>query len=213
MTNVTNKWIDITQPFRNTIATWPGDTPFQFQVAFSKKETGSVNIGRFSTSVHTGTHADAPYHFDDTAPTIEQLDINVFIGEALVIDFSNNKEICSDDVKSINFHGVKRVLFKLHSDVDIENFPERVPVIHPDIVPILKEKGVILMGVDCPSVDPLDSKSLETHHALYHHGIHIIENLLLKDITPGLYEFVGLPLKIEGADGAPVRAVIKKIDK
>lgn len=208
---MTKEWIDITQPFQDTIATWPGDTPFHFELAFTKEQTGSVNIGRFTTSTHTGTHADAPYHFDKDAPTIEQLDVNIYIGEALVIDLTEKKEIRRDYLEEINFGGVTRVLFKLHEKVDTETFPDRVPVIHPDIAPFLKEKGIRLIGVDCPSVDALDSKSLVTHHALYSHGIHIIENLMLERVVPGLYEFIGLPLKIVGADGAPVRAVIRKI--
>nr|WP_106784622.1 arylformamidase [Lysinibacillus timonensis] len=207
-----NKWIDITQPFQNSIATWPGDTPFYFDLAFTKAETGSVNIGRFSTSTHTGTHADAPYHFQATAPTIEQLDVNVYIGKALVVDLSDKGSITTEDVKDLNLYGAKRVLFKLQAKVDFEKFPDQVPVIHPDIAPLLEEKGIVLIGVDCPSVDALDSKTLETHHAFYRHGIHIIENLVLQDVIAGLYEFIGLPLKIVGADGAPVRAVIKKIE-
>ncbi|KGR79584.1 arylformamidase [Ureibacillus manganicus] len=206
------KWIDITQPFTNTIATWPGDTPFTFDLAYTKYETGSVNIGRFTTSTHTGTHADAPFHFDDNTPTVDQLDINVFIGTALVVDLSNKMELCSEDFKDIDLRGAKRILLKLHQEVNFEEFPELVPIIHPDIAPFLKEKGVVLLGVDCPSVDALDSKSLNTHHSLYNNGIYIIENLVLQNITPGFYEFIGLPLNIVGADAAPVRAVISKID-
>ena len=209
---VTKKWIDITQPFTNTIATWPGDTPFIFDLAYTKKETGSVNIGRFTTSTHTGTHADAPFHFDVNAPTIDQLDINVFIGTALVVDLSNKREICSEDFKDMDFRGAKRILLKLHKEVNFEKFPELVPIIHPDIASFLKKKGVVLLGVDCPSVDAFDSKSLNTHHSLYYNGIHIIENLVLQSIIPGFYEFIGLPLNIVGADGAPVRAVISKIE-
>ncbi len=209
---MTKRWIDITQPFQNTIATWPGDTPFHFELAFTKEQTGSVNIGRFTTSTHTGTHADAPYHFDVNAPTIEQLDVNIYIGEALVIDLSDKTEICRGDLEEINFYGVSRVLFKLHSIVDTQRFPNRVPVIHPEIAAFLHEKGIRLIGVDCPSVDALESKSLDTHHALYRHGIHIIENLMLEQVLPGLYDFIGIPLKIVGADGAPVRAVIRKIE-
>ena len=205
-------WIDITQPFRNTIATWPGDTAFHFELAYSKEDTGSVNIGRFTTSTHTGTHADAPYHFDVNAPTIEQMDVNIYIGEALVVDLTDQKEIRVEHLKSIDFREVKRVLFKLKKEVEIDRFPESVPILNPEIAPFLKEKGIVLLCVDIPSVDPLDSKVLDTHHGLYRNGIHIIENLMLQHVTPGLYDFIGLPLKIEGADGAPVRAVIRKIE-
>ena len=209
---MSNPWIDITQPFRNTIATWPGDTPFKFELAYTKNETGSVNIGRFTTSTHTGTHADAPLHFDDDAASIDQLNLDIYIGKAIVIDFCREKVISRKQLQHVNFYGVKRVLMKFRGEVDIEKFPNQVPLIQPDIASFLAEKGIILLGVDCPSVDALDSKSLDTHHALHFHGIHIVENLLLQDVAPGLYDFIGLPLRIEGADGAPVRAVIRKVD-
>ncbi|MFJ8235115.1 arylformamidase [Ureibacillus sp. NPDC094379] len=209
---MSNPWIDITQPFRNTIATWPGDTPFKFELAYTKNETGSVNIGRFTTSTHTGTHADAPLHFDDDAASIDELSPDIYIGKAIVLDLCHERVVSQNVLQHVNLNGVKRVLMKLHKEVDIEKFPKHVPPLQPDIAPFLAAKGIVLLGVDCPSVDAFDSKSLVTHHALHFHGIHIVENLLLQDVVPGIYEFIGLPLRIEGADGAPVRAVIRKVD-
>lgn len=194
------------------MAIWPGDTPFQFEIAFTKEETGSVNIGHFKTSNHAGTHADAPFHFDEHGLTIEQIDPNVYIGKALVVDLSEQGELKREYLEHIDFQGVKRVLFKLQKEVNLDEFPDEIPMIHPDIAPFLKEKGIMLMGVDCPSVDPITSKTLDTHHALHQNGIHILENLLLTNITSGLYELIALPLKIEGADGSPVRAVVRRID-
>ncbi|MEK4228923.1 arylformamidase [Solibacillus sp. FSL H8-0538] len=205
-----SEWIDITQPFRNAMGTWPGDTPFAFELTYTKAQTGSVNIGKFTTSTHTGTHADAPFHFDDDGPTIEQLDINVFIGEALVIDATDVQEITPKWLQSINFFGVHRILLKMTKVVNVDDFPHEITVLSPQLGPFLKKRGVVLVGVDCPSVDALDNKEVEAHHALYENGVHIIENLMLQDISSGLYDFIGLPLKIEGGDGAPVRAVLRR---
>lgn len=202
-------WIDISQTFSNKIGTWPGDTPFQFEVAFSKEQTGSVNIGRFTTSVHTGTHADAPFHFDSDAPTIEQLDINVYIGRAKVVDVTGFEAIGREELQALELDGVERLLLKTAKNICAEQFPTQIPVLKEDIGAFLKEKGIFLIGVDHPSVDALDDKQLLAHHALYQHGVHILENLLLQDVSPGDYELIALPLKIQGADGSPVRAVIR----
>ena len=206
-----NRWIDISQPFTNKIGTWPGDTPFQFEVAYTKEQTGSVNIGKFTTSVHTGTHADAPFHFDEKGATIDQLDINMYVGIAKVIDVSGLDSIGREELQELELDGVERLLLKTTHKVNVELFPAEIPVLKENIGPFLQEKGIFLIGVDRPSVDRLDDKELLAHHSLYHHGVHILENLLLEDVSPGDYELIALPLKIVGADGSPVRAVLRKI--
>jgi arylformamidase len=75
----------------------------------------------------------------------------------------------------------------------------------------LAAQGVVLIGVDVPSVDVLDSKDLPIHHALGRHGIAIVENLVLTEVPRGIYELIALPLKLVGADGAPVRAVLREM--
>lgn len=205
------KWIDISQPFSNKISTWPGDTPFQFELGFSKEQTGSVNIGRFTTSVHTGTHADAPFHFDNDAPTIEQLDINIYIGRAKVVDVAGLESIGREELQAFDLDGAERLLLKTAKTVNEEQFPTDIPVLKENIGAFLQEKGIFLIGVDHPSVDALNSKDLPAHHALYRHGVHILENLSLQDIDSGDYELIALPLKIRGADGSPVRAVIRPL--
>lgn len=205
------QWIDISQPFSNKIGTWPGDTPFQFELAYTKEQTGSVNIGRFTTSVHTGTHADAPFHFDSDAPTIEQLDINIYIGRAKVVDVTGLESIGREELQAFDLDGVERLLLKTAKAINIEQFPTNIPVLKENIGAFLQEKGIFLIGVDHPSVDALDNKDLPAHHALYRHGVHILENLLLQDVSPGDYELIALPLKIQGADGSPVRAVIRSV--
>lgn len=202
-------WIDITQTLKKGIPNWPGDTPFDFEVGYTKEQTGSVNIGKITTSLHTGTHADSPYHFDSDAETMEQLDVNVFIGDCIVLDCRGELEITAALLQKMNLRGVKRVLLKTVDHISPQ-FPVDIPVISTDVAPYLKEQDVFLLGVDNPSVDPLDSKEVSAHHALYANGIHIVEGLVLEHVTPGLYELIALPLKIEGADGAPVRAVIRK---
>ena len=202
-------WIDITQTLKKGMPNWPGDTPFSFEVAYSKEQTGSVNIGRMETSMHTGTHADAPFHFDSAAPRMEELDVNLFIGDAYVADCTSVPVIGPEHMENIDFQGAPRLLLKTVPSIS-ETFPAVIPVIKPELAGYLKERGVFLLGVDNPSVDPIDSKQVAAHHALYQNGITIVEGLVLEQVAPGLYDFIALPLKVEGADGAPVRAVIRK---
>lgn len=203
-------WIDITQTLKEGIPNWPGDTPFQFELPYTKEQTGSVNIGKLTTSMHTGTHADAPFHFDNNGEKVDQLDVNVFIGTCFVMDCRGIAEITRETFDSVNLNGVQRILLKTQDAIPTQ-FPTTIPIIHPNAVPYLNEKGIILIGVDNPSVDPLDSKEVSAHHALYRAGIHIVEGLVLETVEEGFYDFIALPLKVEGADGAPVRAVIRKI--
>ncbi|MDY0409112.1 arylformamidase [Virgibacillus soli] len=205
------KWIDISQALSNDIAVWPGDTPFSFGLSVTKEQSTSVNIGKLTTSVHTGTHVDAPFHFDQTGKKIDEIDIGVYIGKAKVLDVTTFKTIDRDVLTSFELEGVERLLLRMLPNRDIRKFPEEYPVLHVDVAGYLQEKGVRLIGVDTPSVDPLDSKTLDAHHALAIEGIHILENIVLEHVAPGDYELIALPLKIKGADGSPVRAVIRPL--
>ena len=87
-------------------------------------------------------------------------------------------------------------------------FPNQIPVIAADVPTWLQKNGVKLLGLDLPSVDEIDSKSLQNHHALARAGVAIIESLELSGVGPGIYNFAALPLKIASGDGAPMRAVL-----
>lgn len=205
-----SEWIDISQTLSNTIAHWPGDEPFSFQIGITKEQTGSVNIGNMSTSSHTGTHVDAPFHFDKDGKTIEELDVNLYVGEAKVIDLTDEDTITVEALKKYDLTGVKRVLIKTRKVINQEQFPEEYMVVDEAVGAYLRTCGVQLLGTESPSVDSVNSKELLAHHALHENGIFILENIVLTDVEPGMYDLIALPLKIEGADGSPVRAVIRK---
>lgn len=207
-----SKWMDITQPLNNNHAEWPGDTPFSYEVAFKKEETGSVNIGKLTMSTHMGTHVDAPFHFLNDGETIEELPIDVYIGRARVIVLENIEQVTQEVLEKVDLGGVERVLFKTTAQRDLTKFPEHFVTIGGDVAPYLKAQGVRLIGVDAPSVDDETSKSLDAHHALQQNGIYILENIVLDEVEAGDYELIALPLKIVGADGSPVRAVLRPLE-
>lgn len=210
MTN--SKWIDISQPLTNDMAHFPGDTSFDYSLTYSKEQTGSVNIGQMTASLHTGTHIDAPFHYDSDGITVDQLDIDLYVGSAKVIDVSHVNKVTADTLQQFELGGVTRVLLRTALPNNPRRFPDKMPDLDPSVAYYLQQKGVKLIGVDMPSVDAPDSKDLATHHALYENGIFILENIMLDHVEPGHYELITLPLAIEGADGSPVRAVVRQID-
>ncbi|WP_026695724.1 arylformamidase [Peribacillus kribbensis] len=205
-----NKWMDISQPLKNGMPVWPGDTPFSYKVSWPYEESGSVNVGRVEMSTHTGTHIDAPFHFDNEGRKVHELDINIYIGEAKVIHLSDVKSIGARELKTKDITGAERLLIRTMAHKDKNVFPASIPPVEQDAAAYLAEQGVKLLGLDLPSVDLLDSKPLPAHHTLSSRGIHILEGLVLDHVEEGIYELAALPLPIQGSDGSPVRAVLRK---
>jgi arylformamidase len=208
---------DISRMLSNDLAEWPGDEPCRFRLTREKAKGGSVNLGAISMSVHNGTHADARFHFDTNGESIEKVPLETYLGRATVVDlgqaFLDSKEkhlITIDDLRpsAEQIAATSRLLVKTGRWSDSTVFPDKIPVIAADVPAWLQKNGVRLLGLDLPSVDEIDSKSLQNHHALARAGIAIVESLNLSDVGSGIYQLAGLPLKIAGGDGAPMRAIL-----
>jgi arylformamidase len=202
--------IDISRPLAADTACWPGDVPFAFRLGSTIAGGASVNVGSIQTSVHTATHCDAPFHFDDRYVTVERMSPDKFVGPAWVVDVRGVAR-WRDRLEGLDFEKTPRVLFHTGGWPDTTRFPESIPVMEPDLPEWLADRGIWLVGIDLPSVDPLDSKTLDNHHALGAFGITILEGLWLDRASAGQYELIALPLKIVGADGSPVRAVLREV--
>ena len=200
---------DITLALRDELPCWPGDTPFRFALAWSKARGATVNVGQVSTTVHIGTHVDAPFHFDEAGATIDALGLDPFLGPALVADLRGREVIRVEDLKPFDLSGTPRLLIRTDGWLDHSRFPESIPVVGEDVPAYLRDQGVILLGLDVPSVDRIDSKTLPIHHALGSLGIMILESVDLTGVEPGVYDLIALPLKMLGADGSPVRAILR----
>jgi len=203
---------DITLPMSTELACWPGDAPFRFVWTCRRSDGESVNVGQVSMSVHTGTHIDAPFHFSDAGPTVENLSLEPFIGPARVIDLSGRSTIQRQDLEQFDLSQTPRVLLRTGAWLEHHLFPQAIPTMTPDVPGWLASQGVILVGVDVPSVDAIESKDLPIHLALGAHRIAILESLHLACVPEGVYELIALPLKLVGADGAPVRAILKTVE-
>ncbi len=202
---------DITLPVREGLPGWPGDTPYRFRLGWSIAGGAPVNVGEVTASIHTGTHVDAPFHFDDAGATVEALDLTPFLGPARVADLRGRPVIGVADLASLDLAGTPRLLLRTGGWADHSRFPGSIPVLDRDVPAFLRDRGVILLGVDVPSVDPIDSKDLPIHHALGAAGIAILESVDLDGVPPGVYELIALPLRLVGADGSPVRAVLREV--
>jgi len=202
---------DVSRVLDSTAACWPGDMPFSFRLSRRIQDGASVNVGALTTSVRAGTHCDAPFHFDDNGLAVDQISLEPFLGPAWVVDVCG----CPDDWRAplagIDLRQTPRLLFRTNGWPDTAIFPNWIPVMDPGLPDWLARRGIVLVGVDLPSVDPLDSKALERHHALCRQGIAILEGLWLAAVPEGAYELIAPPLKIRGGDGAPVRALLRSL--
>ena len=116
-----------------------------------------------------------------------------------------------EDLAGFDFSATPRLLLRTGGWDDRSTFPESIPVMHADVPKFLHERKIILVGLDVPSVDAIDSQDLPVHHALGKCGIAILESLDLRQIVPRAYELIALPLKLAGADGSPVRAILRDL--
>ena len=199
------------------LAEWPGDEPFRFRATNEIAKGASVNLGAITMSVHNGTHADAGFHFDPKGESIEKAPLDIYLGRATVVDlaqtFLRSKEkhlITTEDLAphAEEIAATSRLLVKTGRWGDSTIFPNQIPVIAADVPAWLQKNGVKLLGLDLPSMDEIDSKSLQNHHALARAGVAIVESLDLSQVAPGIYNLAALPLKIAGGDGAPMRAIL-----
>jgi arylformamidase len=195
---------------------WPGDTPFSCGWAWDMAAGASVNVGKVTTSLHLGTHADAPLHVKQDGAPSESLPLEAFCGPATVLD-------CQDavDGPTLTTEWLEealagqrmpvRLLLRTGRTVAGGTFPAGWPSLTPSAAAWLARGGLRLLGVDAPSVDPKTATDLAVHHALFDAGAFLIENLRLEQVPVGEYHLTAYPVLVEGADAAPLRAVLEPL--
>ncbi len=203
--------LDISIPMGSRTPEWPGDKPFSCGWTMTLAGGGSVNLSAITTSPHVGTHADAPLHVHDGWPASHELPLGAFAGRAVVCSVDPSIDTVEpDDLRSLPSRGpVERLLLRTGCSVADGTFPKRWPVLSVETVHILLGRGLVLLGVDTPSLDGLHSKTLEVHKALFGGGGFNLENLDLRSIADGEYELIAYPLLLADLDAAPVRAILK----
>ncbi len=189
---------------------WPGDAPYRLEPGSQILQGDSVNTAVLSTSTHTGTHVDAPFHYDATGETLEQIPLEVYVGRCRVIHalgFDLVPATLLEKYPSLP----ARVLLYTGQSAHWTHFPRDFAALEPDLIRAFSARGVKLIGTDAPSVDPLESKTLEAHRACFETGMYLLEGLVLEGVPEGEYELICLPLPLVGADGAPARAILRDL--
>ena len=200
--------LDISVAARVGTPEWPGDTPFSCGWTARIADGSSVNLGTLTMSPHVGTHADAPLHVRDDAPGSEALRLEAFVGPAYLLDVSGPPRDLGEEVLARVPPDTTRLLLRTGASIAKGGFPSDWPALTADAARTIAHRGLWLLGVDAPSVDRRASKSLEVHHALFDGGACVIENLALEHAQTGHCVLIALPLRVEGLDAAPVRAVL-----
>jgi arylformamidase len=200
--------LDISPLVSERLPVWPGDTPYRRTVRTSFENGDSSLASSIETTLHVGAHADAPGHTLWGAGTIDEQPLAAYYGPCRVVRVRvpEGGRVAPEDLPAEL--GAPRLLIRTDSFPGPERFGTRFAGLSPGLAPWLAERGVVLVGLDTPSVDPFDDPKLESHLALTEHRIATLEGLVLRDVAPGFYTLIALPLRLEGADASPVRAVL-----
>ena len=207
---------DISQRLSPALPIWPGDTAFAAEPFWSHGPGCPVAVARLTLSPHSGTHADAPLHYDPAGASIADVALEAYLGLARVIDVSGvtgpvQPEHLATALGDAAPRSVRRVLLRTFQRFPHDHWPTGFTAIAADTIRMLAARGVILIGTDTPSLDPQDSKTMDAHLAVRDAGMHILEGLVLDDVSPGDYELIALPLRMAGVDASPVRAILRAL--
>lgn len=201
--------IDISPPITPDLAVWPGDTPPSREVLLDLARGDSVTLSTLRATAHLGAHADAPSHYLPGGVSIESVPLDRYLGLCQVMRVAASRGSRVGPAHLPGPHTAPRLLLATGTYPDPLAFTRDFAALTPELVDHLHRAGVVLVGVDTPSVDRFDSKDLAAHHRCLAHGIAILEGLVLRDVPEGLYELIALPLPLVGFDASPVRAVLR----
>lgn len=201
------KYFDISPLISNDIAVFPGDQPFHRNVSLDIRKD-HLELSSMQTTLHLGAHADAPVHYHKEGCDIAERELEFYFGQCQVITVNTKaKRITPEDLESIEITA-PRVLFRTLSFPNPNQWTDDFIALSPELINFLASKDVMLVGIDTPSVDPADSKELESHQAIYQNNMAILEGLVLSEIPDDCYQLIALPLKIKSGDASPVRAIL-----
>jgi len=201
---------DITPPISSDIKVWPGDTPSTREVLRDVQRGDASTTSVLHATVHLGAHADAPNHCDADAPSIGECDLDAYLGPCQVIHVHADRgaRLLPDSLKTPVV--AQRLLIATGAYPNPLEFNRDFAALSPELIESLRHRGVKLIGIDTPSVDPFEAEDLPAHRAALGHGIAILEGLVLDGVPEGMYELIALPLKLIGFEASPVRAILKR---
>lgn len=205
-------WWDISPPLNTHTPTWPGDTPFQEERVWTLGPQCPVNIGRITLSPHTGAHVDAPLHYSPDGLPIGEVSLDLYMGPCRVIHCLGSGALVEPgDIQHLLNDLPERVLLRTYQQAPLDRWDSAFTAVAPATIEMLAGLGVRLIGIDTPSLDPEQSKTLDAHHCVERAGMAILEGIVLDAVPQGDYELIALPLRFSHLDASPVRAVLRPL--
>jgi arylformamidase len=203
---------DISPPVAPGTPVFPGDTPYSQEWSAEIAPGCPVNVSRMTLSPHVGAHADAPLHYDPNGATIGALDLSPYLGPCRVIHAIGKGPLVEwTHIEHASRDVPPRVLVRTYERMPIDRWDPQLAAYSPGAIERLASLGVKLVGIDTASIDPAESKTLDSHQLIRRLGLRVLENLVLDDVPEGDYELIALPLKLMTADASPVRAVLREL--
>jgi arylformamidase len=201
---------DVTPLISPRLKVWPGDVPPSREVSLEIERGDNVTLSALRSTVHLGAHADAPSHYG-RGPAIHERSLEYYLGPCQVMRVSvgRGQRITPAMLAEVS---APRLLLATGTFPDPEDFSTDFASLSVELVEHLHGRGVILIGIDTPSVDPFDSHDLPAHKAFLRCDVAILEGLALAGVPEGRYELIALPLRLEGFDASPVRAVLRSAE-
>lgn len=205
-----NKIHDISVSISIELPIYPGDTRIEISSLHSIEKGAKANILELKFGTHTGTHLDVPLHFLRDGETLDDIGLDRFCGKAKVFDLRGINEVDRKDIVKFTINTDDIVLFKTNNSElwSSSSFQKNFVYVTADAAQYLAQQRIKAVGIDYLSIEQFGSKDHLTHKTLLQNGIIILEGINLKNINPGEYYLCFFPLKLKGADGSPVRAVL-----
>lgn len=209
------QYLDISLTISQNLPHWPGSPPTELTRRRDMAQGDAVNDSTLFCDVHTGTHVDAPLHFLADGADVTHLSLDALIGPAVVAALPDVEAITAHDLEALNLPvDTQRLLLRTRNS---EGWRRGDRAFRSDFVALTTDaahwvvaQGIRLIGVDYLSVQRFRDNP-QTHIALLQAEVVIVEGLNLAEVAPGVYELICLPLKLAGADGAPARAVLRRL--
>jgi arylformamidase len=205
---------DVSLPLSARLPTWPGDPEFEFTPIVGPSAPEQAQVSSLRLGTHSGTHIDAPRHLFPDGASVAQIPLGSLVGDAWVCRLPSDLPLVTAralEGASIP-GGTRRLLLGTGNgliwDRPYHAFTQKYVALSPDGADWIVARGIVLVGIDYLSVDPFDAPGLPAHRTLLGNGVVVIEGLDLRRVAAGHYRLCCLPLRIEGADGAPARVVL-----
>lgn len=203
---------DVSPALRPGMPVWPGDTEYAEERTWAIGPGCPVNVSRITLSTHAGAHADAPLHYDADGKPAGALDLDVYLGPCRVVDATGCGVLVTADRLAPHLEDrPERVILKTYAVNPGDRWDPDFTAVHPGAMALLAARGCRLVGIDTPSLDPQESKTMDAHACLRANAMSVLEGLVLDGVAAGDYELIALPLKLANLDAAPVRAVLREL--